>query len=47
MKIETKSVEEQIQSSKKNCLVLVNALLGLGFIHYFVYLIAQLANWIF
>jgi hypothetical protein len=47
MKIETKSTEEQIQSSKKNCLVLVNALLGLGFLHYFVYLIAQLANWIF
>jgi len=47
MTIETKSVEEQIVSSKKNCLVLVNALLGLAFMHYFVYLTVQVYNWIF
>ena len=47
MKIETKSTEEQIQSSKKNCLVLINALLGLAFMHYFVYLSTRLIAWIF
>lgn len=47
MKIETKSTEEQIQSSKKNCLVLINALLGLAFMHYFVYLSTKLIAWIF
>jgi len=47
MKIETKSTEEQIQSSKKNCLVLINALLGLAFLHYFVYLSTKLIAWIF
>jgi hypothetical protein len=47
MTIETKSVPEQIESSKKNCLVLINALLGLAFMHYFVYLSTRLFAWMF
>lgn len=47
MKVTKPSVEEQTKSSLKNCLVIANAILGLAFIHYFVYLINSLFNWIF
>jgi hypothetical protein len=47
MKITKPSVEEVTKSSIKNCLVLVNAILGLAFMHYFVYLSSTLIAWIF
>ena len=47
MKITKPSVEELTKSSIKNCLVLINAILGLVFLHYFAYLSSSFVAWIF
>lgn len=47
MKVTKPSVEEVTKSSIKNCLVLVNAILGLAFLHYFAYLSTRFVAWIF
>ena len=47
MKVSKPNVEEVTKSSIKNCLVILNAILGLVFIHYFAYLSTTFVAWIF
>ncbi len=47
MKITSKDTDEQIKLSIMYCLILTNAILGLAFAHYLVFLAAKLFTAIF
>ncbi len=47
MKITSKDTDEQIKLSIMYCLILTNAILGLAFVNYAVYLVAKVFTAIF